>query len=128
MTRLDALFVPNNILDCHIPDKIEIQTVLLTCYSGMSYLCLSANRNNYRAMKYIEIKSEGYTYRYDFEPMPSTDLQRSMLRHILLRLIRDDDVIDTYYFRNNFGIWWNSLRDLLPTVAHPSPPAAGRSK
>lgn len=23
-------------------------------------------------MKYIEIKSEGYTYRYDFEPMPST--------------------------------------------------------
>lgn len=24
-------------------------------------------------MKYIEIKSEGYTYRYDFEPVPSTD-------------------------------------------------------
>ena len=23
-------------------------------------------------MKYIEIKSEGYTYRYDFEPVPST--------------------------------------------------------
>lgn len=23
-------------------------------------------------MKYIEIKSEGYTYRYDFEPIPST--------------------------------------------------------
>lgn len=23
-------------------------------------------------MKYIEIKSEGYTYRYDFEPTPST--------------------------------------------------------
>ena len=22
-------------------------------------------------MKYIEIKSEGYTYRYDFEPVPS---------------------------------------------------------
>lgn len=24
-------------------------------------------------MKHIEIKSEGYTYRYDFEPVPSTD-------------------------------------------------------
>ena len=24
-------------------------------------------------MKYIEIKSEGYTYRYDFEPVPSTN-------------------------------------------------------
>ncbi|MBQ6689401.1 MAG: hypothetical protein IJN02_09235 [Bacteroidales bacterium] len=24
-------------------------------------------------MKYIEFKSEGYTYRYDFEPTPSTD-------------------------------------------------------
>ena len=23
-------------------------------------------------MQYIEIKSEGYTYRYDFEPVPST--------------------------------------------------------
>ncbi|MBQ7811800.1 MAG: hypothetical protein IJZ70_03090 [Bacteroidales bacterium] len=23
-------------------------------------------------MKYIEIKSEGYTYRYEFEPTPST--------------------------------------------------------
>lgn len=23
-------------------------------------------------MKHIEIKSEGYTYRYDFEPVPST--------------------------------------------------------
>ena len=23
-------------------------------------------------MKYLEIKSEGYTYRYDFEPVPST--------------------------------------------------------
>ena len=23
-------------------------------------------------MKYIEIKSKGYTYRYDFEPVPST--------------------------------------------------------
>ena len=23
-------------------------------------------------MKYIEIKSEGYTYRYNFEPTPST--------------------------------------------------------
>ena len=28
MTRLDALFVPNNILNCHIPDKIEIQTAI----------------------------------------------------------------------------------------------------
>lgn len=28
MTRLDALFVPNNILDCHISDKIEIQTAI----------------------------------------------------------------------------------------------------
>lgn len=26
-----------------------------------------------RAMKYIEIKSEGYTYRYDFESVPSTN-------------------------------------------------------
>lgn len=26
-----------------------------------------------RAMKYIEIKSEGYTYRYDFESIPSTN-------------------------------------------------------
>lgn len=24
-------------------------------------------------MKYIEIKSEGYTYRYDFESIPSTN-------------------------------------------------------
>ena len=24
-------------------------------------------------MKYIEIKSEGYTYRYDFESVPSTN-------------------------------------------------------
>lgn len=23
-------------------------------------------------MKHIEIKSEGYTYRYDFEPVPTT--------------------------------------------------------
>ena len=28
---------------------------------------------NKRAMKYIEIKSEGYTYRYDFESVPSTN-------------------------------------------------------
>ena len=43
MTRLDALFVPNNILDCHISDghktnitHLSTHTVLLTCYSGMS--------------------------------------------------------------------------------------------
>lgn len=27
-------------------------------------------------MKHIEIKSEGYTYRYDFEPVPPTDEKR----------------------------------------------------
>ena len=28
MTRLDALFVPNNILDCHIPDKTTYPTAI----------------------------------------------------------------------------------------------------
>jgi len=47
MTRLDALFVPNNILDCHISDKIKVQTATLASSASngasrtQSQTCLS---------------------------------------------------------------------------------------
>ncbi len=37
----------------------------------MSCLCLRPHKR--QAMKSIEMKSEGYTYRYDFEPVPSNE-------------------------------------------------------
>ncbi len=49
--------------------KIHQQNLLFRNVLFMFVLKL----NNCKTMKYIEIKSEGYTYRYDFESVPSTN-------------------------------------------------------
>ena len=49
----------------------ETRKLIQTYLAGVDYVIYVCHRHKQHNMKYIEIKSEGYTYRYDFESTPS---------------------------------------------------------